>query len=329
MRFLSCKGTGRSWRVALLLVACSVLVPEVAWADGVGDFNRSVRRRPRSSRPTSAARAPIQPTDPAAVYGDGDAWLAALMLWGMAPGRAWSFGGSPFGTRGWVDDSVVSPSGAVIGSTGQGVAAPAVTHALPPAPSSGPWKESVETEPAFVRREVDLQGQRARRVHLEVEGSPLWLLDREEPARGWQAWGRLESTFTPALSFAHLSLGDLRTDDRFMMTSLAYEPRWLMTRHATLRPALGVAFLADQNGALNAGPTAGVNLTLYPHDPVLIDVRAGVQPLVGYPFTTDLSLAVGVEVVDSVFVLGSLRWLGNGDASLGLATIGLRIDLGL
>jgi hypothetical protein len=329
MNHCGTQGTGRSSRVALLLFACAALVPDIAWADGVGDFNRSVRRRPRATRPTSAAQAPIQATDPSSGYGDGDAWLAALMLWGMAPGRAWSFGGSPFGTRGWVDDTAPSASGAMIGSTGQGLAAPAVTNALPPAPSSGPWKDPVDAPPAFLRNQVDLQGQRARRVHLELEGSPLWLLDRDAPARGWQGWVRLESAFTPAVSLAHLSLGDLRTEDQFMMTTAAYEPRWIMTRHVTLRPTLGVAFLADQNGALNAGPTAGLNLTLYPQDPVLIDLRAGVQPLVGTPLTADLSLAVGVEVLDSVFVLGSLRWLGNGDASLGLATIGLRIDLGL
>ncbi len=338
-------------RGRIIIAACVGLLSlptTTSWADGIGDFGESVEREERPRRRPSAAQTTATPTDPSTLYNDNDPWLMFLLIWGMTPNDRFTFGGSPYGSRGWVQGRNVAGSGAPqVGSTGQGLTGHSSTGQFstgqptlgsvgfnaPPSvkePNPPPESEDDNTGPSIAayRRPIDLGTRRPRRVHLELEGSPAWVLDADEPARGYSVWGRVESTATPAFSYARNHFNDLQTDETLSINTFMVEPRWFMSQFLIIRAGLGLAYLTNQDGPLNSTMAASVSFSAFPIDPLLLDIRLGVLPFFDAPVTADLYAAIGIETVDSLFVVASARVLANEQSTLTMMTVGLRLDLG-
>jgi hypothetical protein len=326
-------------RASILLavgIATGLLLPSAANADGIGEFGDSVERRERRERRPSAAQTQTTQQDPSELYDDDDPWLLFLLLWGMAPVDEFTFGGSPYRRRGWLTAPDGSgPGDSQIGTTGQGLNAPGTGSTFY---ESGDFKDpktrerrrepAQEQSVAAYRTPIDIGQRRPRAAHLEIEGSPAWVLDAENPARGYSLWARLETTSTPAFSYTRSRFGDLRTDDTLSIDGVAIEPRWFMSRNLIIRAGIGWTFYTNQDGPINSAPTAGVSFSIFPGDPFLLDLRLGVQPFIYGPVNAELYAAIGVETIDSLFIVASTRVLANPQSTLTMTTVGLRFDFG-
>jgi hypothetical protein len=171
--------------------------------------------------------------------------------------------------------------------------------------------------------------ERMRTFHVVARGGASLNLDRESPARGFDSFLALESSYTPAFTFWWQTLRDQPNADTLHLAQLAYEPRWVTSQQMLMRPVMGASFLATEEGLLRAGALFGVGFEWFPVRPLYVELRTAGQLYVQGPTNFDIFTALGVEILPTVFLYSSFRLVANELSSLSIASAGLRVDIGL
>jgi len=170
--------------------------------------------------------------------------------------------------------------------------------------------------------------ERMRTFHVVARGGASLNLDREAPARGFDSFLALESSYTPAFTFWWQTLVDQPNADTLHLAQLAYEPRWVTSQQLFMRPVMGASFLATEEGLLRAGALLGVGFEWFPVRPLYVELRTAGQLYVQGMANIDVFAALGVEILPTVFLYSSYRLIVNELSALSIASAGLRFDIG-
>ena len=170
--------------------------------------------------------------------------------------------------------------------------------------------------------------ERSRTFHVVARGGASLNLDREAPARGFDSFLALESSYTPAFTFWWQTLRDQPNADTLHLAQLAYEPRWITSQQLLMRPLMGASFLATEEGLLRAGALLGVGFEWFPVRPLYVELRTAGQLYVQGLANIDIFTALGVEILPTVFLYSSYRLVVNELSALSIASAGLRFDIG-
>ena len=170
---------------------------------------------------------------------------------------------------------------------------------------------------------------RMRTFHIVARGGASLNLDRESPARGFDSFLALESSYTPAFTFWWQTLRDQPNADTLHLAQLAYEPRWVTSQQMLMRPVIGASFLATEEGLLRAGALFGVGFEWFPVRPLYVELRTAGQLYVQGLANIDVFTALGVEILPTVFLYSSYRLVVNELSALSIVSAGLRFDIGL
>lgn len=170
---------------------------------------------------------------------------------------------------------------------------------------------------------------RMRTFHVVARGGVSLNLDRESPARGFDSYLALESSYTPAFTCWWQTLRDQPNADTLHLAQLAYEPRWVTSQKMLMRPVIGASFLATEEGLLRAGALLGVGFEWFPVRPLYVELRTAGQLYVQGLANIDVFTALGVEILPTVFLYSSYRMVVNELSALSIASAGLRFDIGL
>jgi hypothetical protein len=153
-------------------------------------------------------------------------------------------------------------------------------------------------------------------------------LERNAPARGFDSFLTLESSYTPAFTFWWQTLRDQPNADTLHLAQMAYEPRWVTSQRLLMRPILGASFIATEEGLLRTGALFGVGLEWFPVRPLYVEFRVAGQLYIQSFGNMDIFAALGVEILPTVFLYSSYRLVANEASALSIATAGLRFDIG-
>jgi hypothetical protein len=170
--------------------------------------------------------------------------------------------------------------------------------------------------------------ERMRTFHLVLRGGASMNLERNAPARGFDSFLTLESSYTPAFTFWWQTLRDQPNADTLHLAQMAYEPRWVTSQRLLMRPILGASFIATEEGLLRTGALFGVGLEWFPVRPLYVEFRVAGQLYIQSFGNMDIFAALGVEILPTVFLYSSYRLVANEASALSIATAGLRFDIG-
>ncbi len=164
---------------------------------------------------------------------------------------------------------------------------------------------------------------RRRHAHLVLRGAANAVPG--DPARGFDALIKLESTYTPGIMTWYQALWDNVDDDTLGIGVYGLEPRLWTGRSFTLHYLLGASTIHDDEGLAHVGATVGFGATVTPGARLWIDGRILGHFGVGL---VDVSLRVGAETAPGVFPYIGARAIG-GTAQLNIVSAGVAIDLGM
>ncbi len=141
-------------------------------------------------------------------------------------------------------------------------------------------------------------------------------------------FARVESTYTPGISFSHRSLEDADTGDHLNKTHIALEPHLWIDELATWSYSLGYVHYATQDGPLNGGVLLGAALDAYPLQPIFIEARVQVE-LMSETNANDLFFGVGTQFAGPFTLEAGYRRMNSPTMHLDMFSMGVGLNLGI
>lgn len=169
-------------------------------------------------------------------------------------------------------------------------------------------------------------GARKQHAFLRARLGATGLAD--EAGRGFEAFVKAETTWSPGLYYWHQSVQKHASGDRLSVDTFGIEPRLYTSSLVRVYWSLGGAFHSDAAGIRDAGLQMGAAVDVFPIRPLALEGRVNGH-FMKDDSALDLYLGVGVEAWRWFYVQTGYRLLLTGDVFMNLFTVGVSVNLGL
>jgi hypothetical protein len=161
-------------------------------------------------------------------------------------------------------------------------------------------------------------------VTARVAGLSTWNLD----GGGIELFVKHTSSRTPGFALKYARLHDFENGERLGFVRPTYEPNLVVGESVTLSLNLGWSLMIDQRGVFAHGPSSGLGLEVFPGEPVMFEVRGGVDAVAGV-MMPHVRGAFGLFATDRLAVeLNAQHMQVSGGAGLSTVGLGVRVYQG-